>query len=149
MWYKQTPAPNSFDSYYWMDDNGWLNVGRNDTGIVGSKVCPFGPFSLSRRKYPHMSLCLHNWKDLSVWPAANIAYNPNKSQTVQSLGSLPFHFLQPEWKGHSLSVLKVTKTNKQLGYLLVAEEGVIVSALWVGNSFYLVSLVYSLVLDTW
>lgn len=52
---------------------------------------------------------------------------------MKSLGSLPFDFLQPEWKGHNLYILKVTKTNKQLGYLLVAEEGVIVSATWVGK----------------
>lgn len=51
---------------------------------------------------------------------------------MKSLGSLPFSFLQPEWKGHSPYILKVTKTNKQLGYLLGA-EGVIVSAMWVGK----------------
>lgn len=50
---------------------------------------------------------------------------------MKSLGFLPFDFLQPEWKGHSLYLLKVT--NKQLGYLLVAEEGVTVSAAWVGK----------------
>lgn len=52
---------------------------------------------------------------------------------MKSLGFLPFDFLQPEWKGHSLYLLKMTKTNKQLGYLLVAEEGVIVSAVRVGK----------------
>ena len=52
---------------------------------------------------------------------------------MKSLGSLPFDFLRPERKGHSLYILRVTKTNKQLGYLLVAEEGVIVSAVWVGK----------------
>lgn len=74
-----------------------------------------------------------HWKDLGICLAVNIDYNLNKSQIVKSLGSLPFSFLQPEWKGHSLYILKANKTNKQLGYLLGAEEGVIVSAMWVGK----------------
>ena len=74
-----------------------------------------------------------NWKDLRIRPAVNIVYSLNKSQVVKSLGSLPFDFLWPEWKGHSLYILKVTKTNKQLGYFLVAGEGVIVSTVWVGK----------------
>lgn len=103
--------------------------------MVGSEV-HFWSVQLIRKKVPPCELTAaqpRNWKDLRICPAVNIAYSLTQSQVVKSLGSLPFDFLRPEWKGHSLYVLKVTKTNKQLGYLLVAEEGVIVSAMWVGK----------------
>lgn len=127
-----------------MDDNCQLNVEGKQNRSSWKQSLPIGLCSLSRKKYPVRSVPLcefasalpRHWKDLRICPAVNIVYNLNKSQIVKSLGSLPFDFLRPEWKGHSLYILKVTKTNKQLGYLLVA-EGVIESAMWVGNSLLL------------
>lgn len=95
---------------------------------------PLWPVQFIQKKVPPCELASaqpRNWKDPKICPAVNIVSNMNRSQTVKSLGFLPFDFLQPEWKGHSLYLLKVT--NKQLGYLLVAEEGVTVSAAWVGK----------------
>lgn len=75
---------------------------------------PLWPVQFTQKKVPPCELASaqpRNWKDPKICPAVNIVSSLNRSQTVKSLGFLPFDFLRPEWKGHSLYLLKVTKTS--------------------------------------
>lgn len=74
-----------------------------------------------------------NWKDLRICPKVNVIYILNTSQVVQSAGSLPLDFLSPVYKGHGLSIVKVTACNMQL----LMAEGVIAFTVSVGNSLFL------------
>lgn len=124
VWYKQILAPNFIDSQLSLLLGGWLSFGESHAGIAGSKDWA------------------RNWKDLRICPKVNVIYIWNTSQIVQSPGSLPLNFLRPVYKGHGLSIVKVTACNKQL---LMAEEGVTVFTVTVGNSLFL--LIYGFLLS--
>lgn len=105
----------------------------NHKGIGGSKICPFFFVQFIQQKVPPCELTFAQLEGPQNLSCSQRNLHFEQEPNCEITGITAINFLRPECRGRGLYVLKVTKSNKHLGHLLVAEEGAIVSAPRVGK----------------